>query len=66
MTDIVRGYLEVTRRSKRTLVFRLPGETARAMREGALTCPENRYGRIRWEAFLRETFQRSDGMSRAS
>jgi uncharacterized protein YbjT (DUF2867 family) len=66
VTDIVRGYLEVTGRSKRTLVFRLPGETARAMREGALTCPENRYGRIRWEEFLRETFQRSDGMSRAS
>jgi uncharacterized protein YbjT (DUF2867 family) len=53
VADIVRGYLEVTGRRKRTLVFRLPGKTARAFREGALTCPENRYGEIRWEEFLR-------------
>ena len=68
MTDIVRGYLDVTGRSKWTLVFRLPGKMARAMREGALTCPENRYGGIRWEEFLREKIQhqRSDEMGRAS
>ena len=53
VADIVRGYLEVTGRRKRTLVFRLPGKTARVFREGALTCPENRYGEIRWEEFLR-------------
>jgi len=52
VADIVRGYLEVVGRRKRMLVFRLPGKTARAFREGALTCPKNRYGRIRWEEFL--------------
>jgi uncharacterized protein YbjT (DUF2867 family) len=68
MTDIVRGYLEVTARPKKTLMFRLLGKTARAMREGALTCPENRYGRVRWEEFLRERIQnqRSNEMGRAS
>jgi uncharacterized protein YbjT (DUF2867 family) len=68
MTDKVRGYFEVTGRSKRTLVFRLPGKTARAFREGALTCPENRYGRLRWEEFLREKIHRSgiDAMRSAS
>jgi hypothetical protein len=25
------------------------------MRDGALTCPENRYGKLRWEEFLRRT-----------
>jgi uncharacterized protein YbjT (DUF2867 family) len=53
VADIVRGYLEVTGRRKKTLMFWLPGKTARAFREGALTCPNNRYGEIRWEEFLR-------------
>jgi uncharacterized protein YbjT (DUF2867 family) len=53
VADIVRGYLEVSGQRKRPLVFRLPGKTARAFREGVLTCPNNRYGEIRWEEFLR-------------
>ena len=53
VADIVRGYLEVMGQRNRTLVFRLLGKTARAFREGALTCPKNRYGEIRWEEFLR-------------
>jgi uncharacterized protein YbjT (DUF2867 family) len=56
--DAVRTYLEVTRMRKRILRFPLPGKTARAMRSGALTCPENRYGHVRWEEFLRERIDR--------
>jgi uncharacterized protein YbjT (DUF2867 family) len=52
--DVVRAYLDVTRTRKRTVPFPLPGETVRAIRGGALTCPENRYGAIAWEEFLRE------------
>jgi uncharacterized protein YbjT (DUF2867 family) len=51
--DIVRSYLKVTTSRKRTVAFPMAGKTARAMRNGALTCPENRYGKIRWEEFLR-------------
>jgi uncharacterized protein YbjT (DUF2867 family) len=58
MTDAVRAYLEARASRKRVLAFRLPGKTARAFRSGALTCPENRYGKTRWEDFLRE---RMDG-----
>ena len=54
VVDIVRDYLEATGQRKGTLVIRLPGKTARAFLEGALTCPNNRYGEIRWEEFLRE------------
>jgi uncharacterized protein YbjT (DUF2867 family) len=54
LSDVVRGYLETTGRQRRTLTFRLPGKTMQAFREGALTCPENAYGKIRWEEFLRE------------
>jgi uncharacterized protein YbjT (DUF2867 family) len=57
VADIVRGYLEVTGRRKKTLMFWLPGKTAQAFREGALTCPNNRYGKIRWEEFLRGRVQ---------
>lgn len=54
LSDVVRGYFETTGRKRSTLTFRLPGKTARALRKGALTCPENAYGKIRWEEFLRE------------
>jgi uncharacterized protein YbjT (DUF2867 family) len=56
--DAVRTYLGVTRTRKKILGFPLPGKTARAMRSGALTCPENRYGHVRWEEFLRERIDR--------
>lgn len=52
--DVLSAYLEVTGTRKKTLALPLPGETARAIRSGALTCPENGYGRIAWEEFLRE------------
>ena len=54
VADLVRAYLNVTGSRKRIVPFPLPGETARVIRSGALTCPENRYGRITWEQFLRE------------
>ncbi len=57
VADIVRSYLEITGTRKKTLMFWLPGKTARAFREGALTCPNNRYGEIRWEEFLRGRVQ---------
>lgn len=62
--DVVRAYLDVTETWKKTLTFPLPGKTARAMRSGALTCPENRYGKVRWEEFLREEMQDSPGPRR--
>lgn len=56
--DMVRAYLKVTETRKRIASFPLPGATARAIRSGALTCPENRYGRTRWEEFLSEGIDR--------
>jgi uncharacterized protein YbjT (DUF2867 family) len=59
--DIVRSYLKVTGSRKKMAMFSLPGETARAIRSGALTSPENRYGKVRWEEFLREELDRHPG-----
>jgi hypothetical protein len=56
--DIVHSYLKLTGSLKKTVALRLPGETARAIRGGALTCPDNRYGKVRWEEFLREALVR--------
>lgn len=54
VSDVVRGYFEVTGRRRRSLEVPVPGQMARAFRDGALTCPEGRYGMIRWEEFLSE------------
>jgi len=56
--DMVRAYLKMKGSRKRVVPFPLPGETARAIRSGALTCPDNRYGKVRWEEFLREELGR--------
>lgn len=52
-TDAARSYLEITGRRRRFFEFSMPGKTARAFREGALVCPDQAYGKIRWEDFLR-------------
>jgi hypothetical protein len=35
----------------------VPGKTARSFRDGALVRPENAYGEIRWEDFLRSRLE---------
>lgn len=46
-------YQEITGRRRRIVEVPVPGKTARAFREGALVRPDRRYGKIRWEDFLR-------------
>jgi uncharacterized protein YbjT (DUF2867 family) len=58
--ELARAYLEVAGREKRLVEISLPGKTACAFRGGAQICPDRRYGRIRWEEFLHDTFQRTD------
>ena len=53
LDDAVRAYLEITGRRRKVLPVPVPGKTARAFREGALTCPDEAYGQMRWEEFLR-------------
>lgn len=54
LASSARGYLGVLGSRKRILEFPFPGKMARAVRDGALTCPENAYGKTRWEDFLRK------------
>ena len=53
LEDAVRTYLKVKGSKKRIVRLPFPGKTARAFREGAIVCPDNRYGTITWEEFLR-------------
>jgi uncharacterized protein YbjT (DUF2867 family) len=53
LAEAARGYLRAKGSRRSIFEIRVPGKTARAFREGALVCPDQAYGKIRWEDFLR-------------
>jgi uncharacterized protein YbjT (DUF2867 family) len=53
LADAARAYLEITGRRRKIFEIPVPGRTAHAFREGALVCPDQAHGKIRWEDFLR-------------
>jgi uncharacterized protein YbjT (DUF2867 family) len=53
LADAACAYLEIKGRRRRIFEVPVPGKTARALRGGALVCPDQAYGEIRWEDFLR-------------
>lgn len=55
LTDFARDYIELTGHRRKIFEVPFPGKTARAFREGALTCPDGVYGEARWEEFVRRT-----------
>ena len=57
LAGAARTYLEITGLRRRILEVPLPGKTARSFRDGALVCPQNAYGEIRWEDFLRSRWE---------
>ena len=59
--DFAKAYFDASGRRRRVVEVPLPGKMARALREGAQTAPENRYGRIRWEEFLEGEIHREAG-----
>jgi uncharacterized protein YbjT (DUF2867 family) len=63
-TGLARSYLEMTGKRRRVVEVPLPGKMARVIREGAQTCPDQAYGKIRWEEFLRQEIQRIDETGR--
>jgi uncharacterized protein YbjT (DUF2867 family) len=53
--DLARSYLETAGRHRRVVEVPVPGKMARGFREGAHLCPDQKYGEIKWEEFLRQT-----------
>jgi uncharacterized protein YbjT (DUF2867 family) len=55
--ELARTYLDTLGHRKRLVEVPVPGRAARAWREGAQLCPEQKYGSIRWQEFVHETLQ---------
>jgi len=62
LEDVVRAYLAMRGRRRRVLAVPIPGKTARAFREGALTYPGEAYAEIRWEDSLRGRMMSETGV----
>jgi uncharacterized protein YbjT (DUF2867 family) len=56
--EFARAYFMAAGRRRRVVEVPVPGKMAWGWREGALLCPDHRYGKIRWEEFLTQTMQR--------
>lgn len=63
-TDLTRAYLRAAGQSKWVVEIPLPGKAARAWREGSQTCPDHRYGKVRWEEFLSRTLHETSAKDR--
>lgn len=62
LAELARTYFEMLGRPRSTVEVPLPGKMMRAFREGAQLCPEQAYGRVTWEDFLRrEIHPATDG-----
>ena len=64
--QFARAYFEALGRRRRVVEVPVPGKMARAVRNGAQLCPENRYGKIGYEEFLSRTVHATtvDGTTR--
>jgi uncharacterized protein YbjT (DUF2867 family) len=52
MAELVRGYLQAAGKHRLTVPVRIPGQAARAIRDGANLSPDRAVGRRTWEDFL--------------
>jgi uncharacterized protein YbjT (DUF2867 family) len=50
--DLARAYFKATGRKPRVVEVPIPGKIAQAFRIGAQLCPNQKYGKVGWEAFL--------------
>jgi uncharacterized protein YbjT (DUF2867 family) len=59
LAELLRGYLRARGKHRLLVPVRLPGQAARAFREGANLAPERAVGRGTWEDFLADRVSRS-------
>ena len=58
--DIARTWLDIRGLKKAMIRVPLPGKTAQAIRQGRLTCPDEKHGTITWADWVRRTYLHSD------
>jgi len=56
---LTRSYQKAAGRHRNLVEVPIPGKTARALRQGAQTNVDRRYGRVTWEEFLNQTVRQS-------
>ncbi len=54
--DMAHTWLDARNERKRIVRMPLPGKTARAIRQGKLTCPNEKRGTITWAQWVRESY----------
>ena len=52
LAELIRGYLQARRKHRAIVPVRVPGQAARALREGANLALDRAVGRRTWEEFL--------------
>ena len=52
LKDLLRSYLDATQRHRLVMPVKIPGKSARAIRDGANLAPQHAVGRRTWEDFL--------------
>lgn len=55
--ELAREYFKATGRRRRIVEVPIPGKVAQAFCTGAHLCPDQKYGKTRWEEFLSQTIQ---------
>lgn len=50
--NLARAYFKASGRKRRVVELPIPGKVAHAFRTGAQLCPDQKYGKVGWEAFL--------------
>jgi uncharacterized protein YbjT (DUF2867 family) len=58
--DMARTWLEVSGQRKLIWHMPLPGKTAKAIRQGELTCPNEKHGTITWAEWVQHTSMQSE------
>lgn len=56
LEDLAVAWLAAHGQRRQVVALPLPGTFAAAVRQGRLTCPEQRYGTITWASWLRDTY----------
>jgi uncharacterized protein YbjT (DUF2867 family) len=57
--DMARTWQKILGKKKPIIRVPLPGKTAKTLRQGGLTCPDEKHGTTTWEEWLRQTSTRS-------
>jgi uncharacterized protein YbjT (DUF2867 family) len=50
--ELARAYFKANGRKRRIVEVPIPGKIVQAFRAGAHLCPDQKYGKIRWDEFL--------------